>query len=1040
MSEREKIEQAMAALEAQRGLLGDHVVQTAIAALTANLLALDAEDEKRSLVTVLFADLSGFTSLSERLDAEELQDIMGEFWAGLDQTILSHGGEIDKHMGDRVLAVWGLTQAHEEDPEQAVRAALAICARVAAFRQEHDSAVHIRLGINTGLASVGHISSTGERNIIGDTVNLAARLEKLAPNDSILIAQPTYHQVRGLFECEAQQPIHVKGKTAPVQSYLVLRAQARAFEMPTRGLVGVTTRTVGREAELSLLQNTFHQVQAGRGLGWVTLWGEAGVGKSRLLSDFEGWARSLPEELVLVKARAWPQTTHSPYHLLRSVLASRWQIGDSDPLAIAREKLAAGMVAALGPETGEQAAALIGHLIGFDLSQSQWISTYRNDSKQIQLQAEIILQRHMGKMLADGVCVILLEDLQWADEQSLSLLSAILSEHHPWRLMVVGAARPALWERRARWGPDVVHHHLVELGVLRGPQAGELVDELLQKVSQPPEWLTDLLVERGGGNPYFTEELVKWLVEQGLIQVSPAGWRAHLDEPRGLIVPGTVQGVLQTRIERLGRQERAILQQAAVVGPVFWRGAVESVGEAPIQPELWRELERRNLILAQPASQLPGEDEYHFKHALLRDVAYEYTLRKQRQVYHQRAAQWLSAVAAERANEWAAVIANHYQQAGDRDPAAAWYRRAGKQARDVFEIETAVDYYRHALALLPHPIHHPETAAKSGERLQLFQGLGEMLRLLARFDEAAEAFIGMLVTAQACADPVLQTHGWRRAFLSLEDAKAALALDITKTEFNNSEESRRLTALELNLLGAMYRLLGCQGEVDPYIESTLSLLSEFDVQLERDTAGTLPLCDEGVAIADRIGNLGGRMLCLTHLGRARARAGDPEAGIAHLREVIRLSDQTEWYGIAETHRLLAETLLEAGRTAEAQAGANEALTWARRVGQPAFVGRAWRTLGEVTGQAGAPVTVDGVAHDARSCFKNSEQLFKEGGSRAERALTLEKWAAYELAHGDRQGGEAMQLKAHAMLAQLGIQPSGRDRRPLDPAGGRRPLP
>jgi class 3 adenylate cyclase/tetratricopeptide (TPR) repeat protein len=1039
MSERERIEQAITALEAQRGVLDDEVIQTTLAALTAHLAALEAEGEKRSLVSVLFADLSGFTSLSEKLDAEELQDIMGEFWKGLDQTILNHGGEIDKHMGDRVLAVWGLTQAHEDDPEQAVRTALSICARVADFREQHDSAVHIRTGINTGLASIGHISSTGERNIIGDTVNLAARLEKLAPNDSILISQSTYDQVRGLFECEAQQPIRVKGKTEPVQSYLVLRAQALAFEMPTRGLAGITTRTVGREAELALLQTAFQQVQAGRGLRWVTISGEAGVGKSRLMSDFETWARSLPAEPEFVKARAWPQTTYSPYHLLRTILAYRWQIGDSDPLAVARDKLTAGMVDALGPETGEQAAALIGHLIGFDFGHSKWISTTLHDSKQIQLQAEIMLQRTMGPMLADGPCVILLEDLQWADEQSLSLLSAILSLHHPWHLMVVGAARPGFWERQVRWETHIPHHHLVELGVLKGPQAGELVGELLQKVSQPPEWLTDLLVERGGGNPYFTEELVKWLVEQGLIQVGPSGWRVHLDEPHGLIVPGTVQGVLQTRIERLGRRERAILQQAAVVGLVFWRDAVEFVGEAPVPAELWRELEGRNLILAQPASQLPGEDEYQFKHALLRDVAYEYTLKKQRQVYHERAAQWLSTVAAERASEWAAVIAGHYQLAGDRAPAATWYRRAGRQARDVFELQTAIDYYRRALALLPSPLDEAEAGSQSETRVQLFQGLGEMLRLLAHFDEAAEAYIGMLVAAKSCADAALQTHAWRRAFLSLEDAKAALALDVTKTEFNSSDDSRRLTALELNLLGAMYQLLGCQGQPDPYMESTLSLLGEFDVQLERDTAGTFVLCDEAVEMAERIGNLGGKMLCLTQLGRARARTGDYETAVANLREVIRLSEEADWYGIAETHRLLAETLLDAHREAEAQASAAEALTWAQRVNQPAFIGRAWRTLGEVIGQTHQPVLVDGVTHGAQSCFMNSEQIFKEGGSRAERAFTMEKWAAYELAYGDPARGEEMQHKARTMLAQLGIRGPEIGEGPLDSAGRGRPL-
>jgi hypothetical protein len=206
-------------------------------------------------------------------------------------------------------------------------------------------------------------------------------------------------------------------------------------------------------------------------------------------------------------------------------------------------------------------------------------------------------------------------------------------------------------------------------------------------------------------------------------------------------------------------------------------------------------------------------------------------------------------------------------------------------------------------------------------------------------------------------------------------------------------------------------------------------LGEIDTQLERDIAGTEALCGEAVAVADQIGNLGGKMLCLTHLGRARAQAGDTETALAHLRQVIRLSETAEWYGIAETHRLLAETLLETKDEAEAQSSAVEALVWARCVDQPGFVGRAWRTLGEVIGRTGIPASVDGVVHDARSCFEESEQVFREGGSRAERALTLAKWAAYELVHGDPERGDEMQRKADTMLTQLGIKDPGMEDRP-----------
>ena len=1011
-AERERIEQAIAALKVQRAILGDEVVETTLAALRANLTTLQS-GERRSLVTILFADVTGFTSIAAKLDAEDMQDIMHRLWSKLDQTILSYQGYIDKHIGDRVMAVWGVTQPLENDPENAARAALQMQAELAALRDERGLSLSMRIGINTGLASIGHIASTGELNIIGGTVNLASRLEEAADSNKILISQDTHSQIRGLFDMQATPPLMLRGLTEPQQTYLLLRARERAFHMETRGLVGITTRTVGRDTELFTLQTAYRQACSGMGLQWVTLSGVAGIGKSRLMTDFANWIRSLPDHVRFLQARAWPQTIHSPYSLLRNLLTSRCQISDNDPLNVARKKLTVELIQVLGTATGERTAAFIGQLIGFDFSHSRWIADRRQDSQRFQREAETLARRYLGQLAAEPT-VMLLEDLQWADEQSLKLLSSTFQDQHPWQLAVIGVARPLLWTRDISWG-QYAHHQRIDLLALEDESARMLVSELLQKVDQAPQWLIDLLVEQGGGNPYFTEELVKWLIEQDMIEAGPTTWRVRMKQREGLRVPGTVQGVLQTRLEQLDHRARSALQRAAVIGLAFWNGAIDYLGQERVLPEQWIELEQRGLVVSQINSQVPGEDEYHFTHTLLRDVVYEYTLKKERQVFHERAAEWLSQVAPERSDEWAAVIATHYEQAGQSGSAADWYQRAGKQAQDIYARKTAIDYFRKALGLLPPP------EQSSEQRVALYNRLGEMLRLEARFWEATEAYIGVLAAAGVAGDQVSQTHAWQRAFLSLEDTGAAIALGVKDAELDLLGETKRLAALKLNLLGAVYQLLECHGKADPYMASTLSLLQEPEQALDDDIDGAIALCQQSLDIATKIANPGGQMLCLTNLGQARIKLGEYRTAIDDLLQVTQMAEKIEWYAISDTHRLLAEAYLRKGQVTDALDSAKQALTWARAIEHQVFIGRAWLTLGRVASRSATAITIASTSYDPAACFANGVQALRAIEARAERGHALLVWAKYELEQGDRQQGEEMWQRGTRTLAQLGIK-------------------
>jgi class 3 adenylate cyclase len=342
-TEAQQLQAAIAALESQRPTLGDAVVDAALTPIREKLAALEAQAQpaqQRKLASVLFADVSGFTALSETMDAEVVAGIMNDLWALVDRAITGHGGRIDKHIGDAVMALWGAETAREDDPERAVRGALAMQAAIEEFcvtapglhgREEgaHGGAplqLAMRVGVNTGPVLLGQVGTTGEFTAMGDAVNLASRLEHAAPVGGVLVSHDTYRHIRGVFDVITREPLTVKGKAEPVQTYLVQRAKPRAFRMATRGVEGIETRMIGREAELLSLQTAYQDAVLESETRVVTIIGEAGVGKSRLLYEFDNWVELRPERVTYFKGRGTPNTRSVPYGVFHSLFAFRFNI------------------------------------------------------------------------------------------------------------------------------------------------------------------------------------------------------------------------------------------------------------------------------------------------------------------------------------------------------------------------------------------------------------------------------------------------------------------------------------------------------------------------------------------------------------------------------------------------------------------------------------------------------------------------------------------------------------------------------------------
>ncbi len=763
------LRQAILTLDSQRPLLGDAVVEAALAAMRERLAALEAaalDERRRKQVTILFGDIVGFTALSEGRDAEIVAQVINTLWEGVDAAILAQGGRIDKHIGDAIVAVWGGEVAREDDPERAVHAALAMHTATDACCRLYNVPISLRVGIHTGPALTGAVGAGGETTVVGETVALADRLQHAAPAGGSLISHDTYRHVRGIFDVQpAERAAAALGLPA---AYVVKAAKPRAFRVAARGIEGVETRMVGREAELGALQEAFAAVVAERRPRLLAIIGEAGIGKSRLLYEFDNWVELRPEEAFYYKGRAAANaaTTASanPFGLFHDLFANRFEILDSDPPQVALGKFRAGFARAhvnpgAAPAEGEaealaDAADLVGQWLGFDFDSSPAVARLLG-SPEFGRAARAYLLRYFRAHAAVDPLVILCEDLHWADSASLDLLDDLYASLRdaapgtvtPAPVLIIAAGRPSLLERHPAWAGDDAGVRLLRLDALPPAQTQALVAEALQRVPQLPDRLRRRIAEIAGGNPFYVEELVKMYIEQGVIAhgaTDDAPWAVALDRLDAVRVPPTLVGLIQARLDALPAAERRALQHAAVVGRVFWDSALAALAGAPTFPPLTTAL-GRELVLHRAPSAFAGCEEYLFRHALVRDVAYETVLLSDRRALHARAARWLEAHAAERIDECLSILAGHWDAANDAARAAGYLVRSAELALAAGNHDAACATLRRAL----------ELTAPSAATLLL---LGEAAFMISDLPTAGDALEQALALARATGDHAAEAN------------------------------------------------------------------------------------------------------------------------------------------------------------------------------------------------------------------------------------------------------------------------------------------
>ena len=506
----QQLQAAIAALEGQRALLGDAMADIALAPLRERLAALaagaaagpPAAEPVQTLkqVSILCLDIVGSTLLSQGLDPEEIHAVIDGALARFTEVVLAQHGKVLQYAGDNLLAAFGATTAREDDAERAVMCGLALLAEAQRIAAESRAArqqagVEVRVGVHTGNVLLGG-GIDAEGAIRGPAVATAVSMERRARGGALCISHDTYTQVRGLFDVQPHaaptdegtgEGTGDGGDDAALKSYLVLRAKPRAFRIRSRGIEGVATRMIGREAELETLQAAFRRLFTERRMAALTVVAEAGLGKSRLLYEFAAWAETRPETVFLFRGRAHPHTQGQPYGLLRDVLAWRFEIGDDDTLAAAQAKLERGVVPLFTPDDGADAAEghahLLGHLIGLDYSTSRHVRGIHDDPKQIRNRAFHAAAQLLRRVSAsDGSPLLLqLEDLHWADDASLDFLDYLAQVNADVPMLVLGFARPALFERRSEWQHGGGIRQRIELGPLDKGHARDLARELLKK-------------------------------------------------------------------------------------------------------------------------------------------------------------------------------------------------------------------------------------------------------------------------------------------------------------------------------------------------------------------------------------------------------------------------------------------------------------------------------------------------------------------------------------------------------------------------------
>jgi tetratricopeptide (TPR) repeat protein len=871
--------------------------------------------------------------------------------------IEEHGGRVTRYEGDGFKAVFGDLVTRERDAEMAVKAGLKILETAQEYAEELEAewGIHgfnVRVGVNTGWVARGG-KSEGEDTLRGLTVNLAKRVESAAPPGGLLISDNTYRQVKGIFDVEPAGRIEAKGFEDPVDVYLVLGVRPPVFRLQTRGVDDVETPMVGRDMEFKHIKDASYAACEDSESQIITILGEAGIGKSRLLYEFQDWLDESIEDVRQFQGRCQQGMSNTPYALLRTVFSWQFKIQDSDSINLVIDKLEEGFGEIFGPEeSGKMRAHITAQLLGFDFSTSPYLQGVLEDPQQLRDRALVYLSEYFQSLAERIPVAVLLEDVHWADDSSLDAINHLALNNPTQRLLIICIGRQVLLERRQHWGEGQNCHSRLTLKPLTRRESRQLVGEILKKVDVVPLYLREMIVDGAEGNPYYIEELIKMLVENGVILKGEESWEIEHTKLAALDVPATLTGVLQARLDSLPAEECKILQQSSAVGRVFWDDAIQYINSAnseenkedlPNIDQILDCVHQHGLIYQRETSAFAGSVEFTFKNTIMQEVIYQGILKKVRQAYHGWVAEWLIEQSGERTGEFTGMIADHLANSGQTEQAAIYLLEAGERAARQYANQEALSYLNRAMELTSVEKHAErfdilsvrvqvfsllgerqsqerdlETLAQLGEVLEDDQKRGELALLQALHARETSNYPVIIEKAreairlgQVSEVPRLEAHGyllWGRALLSQGDHNKAGERFETALTLARSEELPQIEADSLRNLGIVRERSGDQAGAIESFEHALEIYRSIGERRGEGRAlnkiGNILLSsgdllkgmeyiDQFSKICQEIGDRWGEGLVIQAKGDAYYSQSDLSEASVYYEEALRLSNKLD---------------------------------------------------------------------------------------------------------------------------------------------------
>ena len=828
--------------------------------------------EERKVVTCLFCDLVGFTATSESADPEDVDQMLTTYAEMARRQIESHGGVVEKFIGDAVVGIFGVPAAHEDDPERAVRAGIRIAEDAEELEAIGGEPLRLRVGINTGeaLVRLGVISGSGERMLSGDAINTASRIQSIAPEMGVAVGLGTYEATTAVFEYEVLQPATLKGKAEPVPVFHAKAPLARFGADLTRTH---DTPFIGREIDLALLKGIFDKTVAADSVQLVTVVGEPGLGKSRIVAELGDYIDTKPDLINWRQGRCLPYGEGITFWALGEILKAHAGILESDSPAVAQAKLETVL-----PEGSERAwfRQRLLPLLGIEATSS---------AERVELFTA--WRRFLEHIAEQDPTVLVFEDLHWADDAILAFLEHVADRAEAVPLLVIGTARPELFEQHPDYTNGLRNTTNVNLAPLSEEETARLVSALLETKVIPAE-LQQPILDRAGGNPLYAEEFVRLLKDKDLLVQKGSSW--ELREGAEVPFPNSVQALIAARLDTLSSDTKSMLADAAVIGKVFWAGGVALMGERDLTEvtDTLRELSHKELVRPARRSSIEGEAEYSFWHVLARDVAYGQLPRASRASRHVAAARWIESKALERVEDLADVLAYHYatalelaRAAGQTEqmseleaPALKFLSLAGERALSLDNTAALANLER-ALALAPEG--HPE-------RPDALVRFGEAAQSAGRYTEAAEALEEAVASFRAAG----------------ETPDAARAMGELSNVFARLGDPRTWT-----LAGAALELLEPLGPSPALVDALTEVAAADAMQMRSEDA--IRIADRALGLATELG-LPRPARTLGFRGMARGDLGDP-VGLDDFREAIELATEAgQGREVALLHNNLGEAL------------------------------------------------------------------------------------------------------------------------------------